>query len=275
MASLGARAVVFCFPIVLGWLPLAAQSSSYHLEFDDPKSGPQEVVLVNDSEKPIEAFVASQRCQRAHGGSRAEGSEDTLFFSGLRDDIRAADRSGPPPSGLLDPGARWRTFLVMMPERGDCQNQITAVLFSDGSFEGDDAAIRSLKAGRDGLAAAVHYWVDRISQEKPDGSTLYAMLAEVKDRLAADEAKRKKYPTTTQRDPSAQPLWEYWSSQATVEGDIELLFPKDLSLEKPSETLRKIANMMTSWKIKIDSNLALQKLNAVFPPITESSESSR
>lgn len=161
----------------------------------------------------------------------------------------------------------------MMPERGDCQNQITAVLFSDGSFEGDDAAIRSLKAGRDGLAAAVHYWVDRISQEKPDGSTLYAMLAEVKDRLAADEAKRKKYPTSTQRDPSAQPLWEYWSSQATVEGDIELLFPKDLSLEKPSETLRKIANMMTSWKIKIDSNLALQKLNAVFPPITELSES--
>jgi hypothetical protein len=160
----------------------------------------------------------------------------------------------------------------MMPERGDCQNRITAVLFSDGSFEGDDAAMRSVKAGRDGLAAAVHYWADRISQEKPDGSTLYAMLAEVKERIAADEAKRKKYPTITQRDPSAQPLWEYWSSQATVERDIELLFPKDLSREKPSETLRKVANMMNAWKTKIDSNLALQKLNTIFPPISESSE---
>jgi hypothetical protein len=83
---------------------------------------------------------------------------------------------------------------------------------------------------------------------------------------------RKKYPTITQRDPSAQPLWEYWSSQATVERDIELLFPKDLSREKPSETLRKVANMMNVWKTKIDSNLALQKLNTIFPPISESSE---
>jgi hypothetical protein len=35
MSSLRARAILFCLRVILGWLPLAAQSSSYHLEFDD------------------------------------------------------------------------------------------------------------------------------------------------------------------------------------------------------------------------------------------------
>jgi hypothetical protein len=92
MPSLGARAVVFCFPVILGWLPLVAQSSSYHLEFDDDKLG-QRVILVNDSEKPMEAFAASQRCQRARGGSGADGSKDILFYpsEGGGSDMQAAD----------------------------------------------------------------------------------------------------------------------------------------------------------------------------------------
>ena len=184
----------------------------------------------------------------------------------------AADRSGPPPSEVLDKGARWKTFLIMMPERGDCQNRINAVLFSDGSFEGDDAAVRSLKAGRDGLAAAVRYWADRIDREKPDGSTLNALLAEVRERVAADQAKEKKYPISVNRDPSAPPLWEYWASWATVEGDIELRFPKDFGQEKPSATLRKVTDMINEWKTKIDGNIALQKLNVVIPAISESED---
>jgi hypothetical protein len=68
MSSLGVRAVVLCFSVILlsltlGCLPLAAQSSSYHLETDDRISGWQQVVLVNDSEKPIEAYAAYQHCQ--------------------------------------------------------------------------------------------------------------------------------------------------------------------------------------------------------------------
>jgi hypothetical protein len=269
MSSLRERAVVFCFPVILGWLPVAAQSSSYHLEFED-YAGSKQVILVNDSEKPIEAFAASQRCQ---GGSGAGGVRDILFYPSKDIDMQAADRSGPPRSGVLDTGARWSTLLVMMPERGDCQNRITAVFFSDGSFEGDDSAVRSLKAGRDGLAAGVHYWADRISREKPDGSTLNALLAEVRERMAADQAKQYKYPTSVHRDASAQPLREYWESWLTVERDIESRFPNDLGQEKPSATLRKVADMINGWKTKIDGNIALQKLNAVFPAISESSES--
>jgi hypothetical protein len=272
MSSLGVRAVVFCFPVILGWLPVAAQSFSYHLEFED-NAGSKQVILVNDSEKPIEAFAASQRCQKAHGWSGSDGIRDILFYPSTDIDMQAADRSGPPRSGVLDTGARWSTLLAMMPERGDCQNRITAVFFSDGSFEGDDAAVRSLKAGRDGLAAGVHYWADRISREKQDGSTLNALLAEVRKRMVADQAKQQKYPTSGHRDSSAQPLWEYWASWVTVERDIELRFPKDLGQEKPSATLRRVADMINGWKTKIDGNIALQKLNIVFPAISGSSES--
>jgi hypothetical protein len=261
MSSLGVRAVVFCFPVILGWLPVAAQSFSYHLEFED-NAGSKQVILVNDSEKPIEAFSASQRCQKAHGWSGSGGIRDILFYPSKDID-----------SGVLDTGARRSTFLAMMPERGDCQNRITAVFFSDGSFEGDDAAVRSLKAGRDGLAAGVHYWADRISREKPDGSTLNSLLPDVRGRTVADEAKQQKYPTSGHRDSSAQPLWEYWANWVTVDRNIELRFPKDLAQEKPSATLRRVADMINGWKTKIDGNIALQKLNIVFPAISESSES--
>jgi hypothetical protein len=272
MSSLGVRAVVFCFPVILGWLPVAAQSASYHLEFED-NAGSKQVILVNDSERPIEAFAASQLCQGATGVSGSGGIRDILFYPSKDIDMQAADRSGPPRSGVLDKGARWSTLLAMMPERGDCQNRITAVFFSDGSFEGDDAAVRSLKAGRDGLAAGVHYWADRISREKPDGSTLNALLAELRERMAADRAKQYKYPTSGHRDSSAQPLWEYWESWLTVERDIKSRFPNDLGQEKPSTTLRRVADMIGGWKTKIDGNIALKKLNIVFPPISESSGS--
>jgi hypothetical protein len=275
MSSLGVRAVVFGLPVILGSLPVAAQSSSYHLEFED-NAGSKQVILVNDSQKPIEAFAASQRCQKDNGWSGAGGSGDILFYPSNGDggDMQAADGSGSPRSGVLDTGARWSTQLAMMPERGDCQNRITAVFFSDGSFEGDDAALRNLKAGRDGLAAGVHYWAHRISREKPDGSTLNSLLAEVRERVVADEAKQLKYfRTSSHGDSSAQPLREYWASWVIVERDIELRFPKDIAHEEPSATLRRVADMINGWKTKIDGNIALRKLNAVFPVVSVSSQS--
>ena len=49
-------------------------------------------------------------------------------------------------------------------------------------------------------------------------------------------------------------------------------FPKDLSPEIAGEYFRKVADEINQWKKKIDGNLALQKLNVVFPPISESGD---
>jgi hypothetical protein len=47
-----------CIPLILGYLPLAAQSSSCHLEFS------RDLILVKDSEKVIEAYSVRQRWDR-------------------------------------------------------------------------------------------------------------------------------------------------------------------------------------------------------------------
>jgi hypothetical protein len=63
---------VFCLPVILGSLPVAAQSSSYHLEFED-YAGSKQVILVNDSEKPIEAPLWRPNDAEAGAGPAASG----------------------------------------------------------------------------------------------------------------------------------------------------------------------------------------------------------
>jgi hypothetical protein len=281
MSMLRARAVLFCLPFILGWLPLAAQSSSYHLELDDPKAGPQQVILVSDSEKSVDAFAASQQCPRRPDGtgSAAYANHDILdspFLKGVSSDMRCADgrlARGP----VLETGECWRTALFMSPQKLDCQNEVTAVIFSDGSLEGEDAAVRGLKAHRDGLAAGVHYWAGEISREKPDGSTLLALFNEVERSKAEDQRKQREYHyqprLMLEKDESALPqalLWLYWSGRAQVDSDLELRFNSLIKgssdVKTASEALRKIADEIDQWKTKIDSNPAQQKLNIDFPP---------
>ena len=267
MSWLGARAILFCVPVILGGLPLAAQSSSYHLEFDDRT--PSRAALVNDSAKSIEAFVALQRCQKPGSYSGFDNSRDILDIPrGVGSEILAAD-GHPARSGVLETGGRWQTNLAIFPENGDCRNHVSGVLFSDGSFEGEDAGVRGLKAWRDGLAAAVHHWADRINQEKPDGSTLEALHDELKRRKSEDQMKLRKYKSDIRIDDPPQLLWQYWSGWLAVETNLEFRLSKDLSEGKADENFRKLADEINHWKMKIDGNLALQKLNIVFPAISE------
>jgi hypothetical protein len=282
MSSLGARAIVFCFLVILGWLPLAAQSSSYHLESDDRAAGRQPVILVNDSEKSIEAYGASQLCFKAkvYTGVPNE-SRDILDnpFNGAASGMRAPDGSGPARSGVLETGARWRTNMATLPD-WDCRTQVNAVLFSDGSFEGEDTAVRGLKARRDGLAAAIHYWADRISREKPDGSTLDTLHDELKKRKAEDLLKQGKYRAQSNLTfegavPPVPPpvLEQYWSGWLSVDTNLEFQLSRYFTHENAGESFRKLADEINQWKTKIDGNLALQKLNVAFPVISESSQS--
>jgi hypothetical protein len=253
---------------------LAAQSSSYHLEFDDRilRLPHQLLTLVNDSEKPIEAFESSQRC---HKGRFYSGNDDSFdILDHLQGDIQATDGSVPPRSRVLETGERWRTVVAFSPENRACHIQVKAVLFSDGSFDGEDAAVQGLKAQRDGLAAGIHYWADKIRREKPDGSTLDVLLAEVRQRMVEDKMKQRKYPIDIRLEDPPPLLWQYWSGRLAVERNMEfqLLLTKHLSQDKASEYLRNVADAINQWGKKIDGNFALQKLNIVFPAIYQSAD---
>ena len=142
------------------------------------------------------------------------------------------------------------------------------MFFTDGSFEGKDAAVRGLKALGDGEAANINYWIDRIKKEKPDGSTLGLLLNEIKRRVAYDIAEENKYPNHLDH-VRFRPLWEYWVGTWAVDFDIESLLTKDLSPVKPNELLERVTNYVEERKADIDGNQAMQKLNTVFPPISE------
>lgn len=279
MSSSVARTLVFCFPALLGCLPLAAQSSSYHLETDGKV---QRLVLVNDSEKSIEAYEASQLCfkPRVYSGM-PDASRDILNtpWGAGWGEIRAADGRWPVRSGVLEPGGRWYTEMASIPEKGDCRTEIHAVLFSDGSFEGEDAGVRGLKAKRDGIAAAIRHWADRISGEKPDGSTLEVLHDELRKSKAEHQMKRDEYRSQialsferVESPVPPEPMWMYWSGWLAVEWQFDFQLSRQLSQERAAEKLRKITDEINQWKTRVDGNLALQKLDKVFPAISESAD---
>jgi hypothetical protein len=102
------------------------------------------------------------------------------------------------------------------------------------------------------------------NRDKPDGSTLDALLAKAKRCIVEDQTKQRKHPLRLRYHDMPQPLWLYCSSWIRVESAAELNFPKDLSQEKASQSFRKVADLINRWKKKIDGNLAAKKLNVTF-----------
>ena len=259
MPAFALRHVAFCIPLIMGHLPMAAQNSSYHVEFEPQGSRSfSHLVLVNDSNKSIEAYSVLQTCGRYaqfDPNILGQGYQSSRFVP-LRGE-----------SGVIKPGERrtLRGGWSYRPGDRSCDAQVEAVLFTDGSFEGEDALVRGLKGLGDGEAASVNYWVDRIKSEEPDGSTLGLLLDEIKEHVADDKAEANRYPNRRYRD---RPLWEYWEGRLEVDLDIESLFPKDLSAVKPNDLLKRVTNYLEKRKTDIDGNETMQKLNTVFPPIS-------
>ena len=256
-------------------LQLAAQSSSYHVETYSGRGGPYPyLVLVNDSQKQIEAFAASQQCEHMTSGD----SRDVLGFSGTAtSDMMAPGEERPPRSGVLDTGARWITSIAFIPANGPCQEKIDAVIFSDGSFEGNADVMRTIKAGRDGYAAGVNYWADRIRQEKPGLAKLQAFSNEVNRRIPEEKRKANELFLRAQQGRHdaevTTPLsWYYWSGKQAVDVAVELNFLRNLSEEKASEDFGRLARFILAWQNKIERNVALKQLNYVFPPLSEVQE---
>jgi hypothetical protein len=252
MAVFALRQVGFCIPLIMGCLPLAAQSARPRLEFE-PQGSFFQLVLVNDSEKAIEAFSVRQTCDKSGEFTAA------ILYDGLRG-----------TSGIIQSGEHRGLGGGWKSPSGDlaCDAQLEAVFFADGSFEGNDAAVRGLKARGDGITASIHYWVDKIKREKSDGSTLGLLLDAIKQRLAADKAQQRRYPLNPEQ--GTPPLFrEYWEGRREVDSALEARFPADLSTVKTNELLQRVTDYMEKRKADIDGTEALQKLNTVFPPISE------
>jgi hypothetical protein len=147
---------------------------------------------------------------------------------------------------------------------------VNAVLFADGTFTGRQGSMRALKARRDGISASVNFWVERLARENPDGSTLNAIADEATGRVAKDREMEGVYPFVNFRDESPkQPLREYWIGRNQVDENIRQQLTHRPSTEPPRDRFRVVALDLYDWKKKIDSDVALQKLNSILPPISD------
>ena len=267
MTSLALRQVAVCFSAILGSSSLVAQTSGYHMRLEARPAGHPHVVLVNDSEKAIEAFASSQQCKT--GGFSA--ISDVLHSSRNPVGMEGGTEGKLHRTSVLQPGGRWLTDTEIIQDSGAlCEAaRIDAVLFTDGSLEGKQTAARALKARRDGISAAVKFWVSRIGAENPDGSSLSALIQDATRRVAEDRKKELLYPLLNfHDDPWGTPLYHYWVGRNQVDERVRQRLSQRINREQARAQLRVVSIDVNDWEKKIDNNIALRVLNSIFPTIS-------
>src|SRR5579863_6271375 len=201
--------------VFLACAHLAAQSGSYRLELSQAT---HRYILINDSRKPIEAFSASQSC--INGGDYS--GEDVLVCPGICSDVHGPDGRRPSKSGRLEPGGWWDTMAPMTSASKQgvetCRPRVDAVIFSDGSYEGEAAAVKSLQARRYGIADEVSYWAQRFREKDLSKSNAGALRLDAQRLVAGDHAEYlRASPSREVRSSPPTALQMYWSGRQVVD----------------------------------------------------------
>ena len=228
-------------------LPVFAQNPAYHLEFSDRTSG--WVILVNDSQKPIEAFTAKATC----GAMTTTPTYDALEFSGGGTTHPAV--KGLQPS-LIQPGERFFSLVNLAPQPSGCvwQAQVAGVIYADGTYDGEESAVRDLQARRAGIAAALQYWSNL--QLGGHEQTVALNGPTNAENLSQDDL--AKTWTYTCRDQPA--VCAYWSGRRQVDQNVSQLAQHKFLM----------GPYLDRWTAKVEADVAFKKLEPTFPsPITE------
>jgi len=248
------------------------QTPAYHMEYEESASGASRMVVVNDSDETIEAFHATERC--SNGGS--EQSADTLDFPLTS----SSSISGPDGrfarSGVVQPGGRWTSDLFL-PTTGNanCDIDVDAVLFGDGTYDGSKVAVEELKARRDGIAAGVRLWIEKVSTQDIAGPAEETLHTEAMRVTARDTARSNK----CQFGPHGQPVdfvsCGFWAGRVQVDINILQQFGHGAKTNGVPVDLSKVTEMLSRWSNKVDANVALKRLDVTFPPVAQATMNGR
>ena len=255
--------------VVSSGLPLIAQSSNYHMELVDVGPGITNTVLVNDSSQPIEAFHVLEKCDAGDGWWDRDVLSGPGAPGGTSSDIHGAHGRFSRTIGV-EPGGRWDGQHLGKDKGRECQERADAVIFADGSYEGDEASVRSLMAQRDGVAAELKYWAEKFKGENPDGSTLSSILAEARRRKKEDDAWLNSYRLYVNTEPEPL-LREYWLGRWLVDQNLLVHLPEELPADKASAIFIHAAGFIGDWKEKFDNDVSMKKLSLIFQPISVTS----
>ena len=252
MRNLSLRFASLSIFVSLCSLPVFAQTPAYHLELSDGTSG--WVILVNDSQKPIEAFTATATC----GAMTTTPTYDALEFSGGGTSHPAV--KGLQPS-LIQPGQRFFALVNLAPQPSGCawKGHVAGVIYADGTYDGEEIAIRDLQARRAGIAAALEYWTNfQLGHEQ----TVASNGVNNAEELSQDDlAKTWAY---TCRDQPA--VCAYWSGRRQVDHNVA----ERMKHNAP------ISPYLDRWTAKFDANVAFKTLEVTFPsPLSERDAATR
>jgi hypothetical protein len=242
MSNLSLRFAAFGAFLSLVSVPVFAQNPAYHVEFSDRTSG--WVILVNDSQKPIEAFTVKARC----GAISATPTYDALEFGG-------GGTSHPAVKGLqpavIQPGQRFFAEVNLAPQPSGCawQGQVAGVIYADGTYDGEESAVRDLQARRAGIAAALEYWSN--AQLVGHEQTVAANGQNNAERLSEEDLS-KTWAYTCRDEPS---VCAYWSGKRQV----------DQNVAKQMKGGAAVNAYLDRWIAKFDADAAFKTLEAAFP----------
>lgn len=267
--------LVLCQVTLLGWTGLKGQSRSYHVELSessiksDSGNKVSNVVVVNDSDKPIEAFHLTKRCETVSGGNRVEGGarHDTLFGPGTQEGFYGPDGKMKMQSSVVQPRGRFvsGTTIFSGPETQECDAQVDAAIFADGSYEGDEAQIRGLEARRDGIEVTIGYWANRLDPEDASERNLNSVLTEAKLRAANEGVQAQHHISWNPDYPDASAAWNYWTGRDEADLFLVTNLPAYINDDASAARYKSVANDVRRWRENIEGNLAKKKLDAIFP----------
>jgi hypothetical protein len=269
--------LIFRLGILTVSLPISGQSS-YHVEIAEAPNVPigtlKLVVLVNDSQKVIEAYHAKADCKSSDGSGppsrvRDEQSYDALSFAADSMAMMGPGGKSIAQGFLIMPGGHFVTGMLLGPESSGCtwQAEADAIFYTDGTYEGADSSVRNLQAHRDGIVASVRFWEQILREpDMPDDPTVAA-----DQRVAAIEAeaeRRKEQDMRGVRYPGCanSPLaCEYWRGWQAVDGNVLNYAKTSRANRPPNEVYRRIAQFIDRLNRKINNDASLKTLDTIFP----------
>jgi hypothetical protein len=264
------RTVVYSMAFLLCAAPIAAQS--YHLEFVKSDRGWVNMRLMNDSDKLLVAFMHSTQCPNAimSPSSKAVVGGMADSMGGHSSLMHSANGSFSQKPGI-ERGGWWEigklATVKVDGEDRECEEQMDVVLFADGTYEGSEADLQSIKAHRDGVAASVMYWFDRFNRENPDGSTLETLRTELK-QVQKQDSEKSTHVHALPEDadgPAIPPERWYWLGKQGMDDGILAWFPPESSTYNAPDCFRRVTGLLNERKTEIDSDEAQKKLAAIFP----------
>lgn len=233
---------------------LIAQERGYHTELSDGTSG--WIILVNDSQKPIETFSLTGKC----GTISTEFVHDSLDGSRTGSLHPAAGKQ----SDTIKPGERFFSITKLLPQSSGCtwKVEVNAAIYTDGTYDGDENVVRALQARRDGILAAAQDWTERLEVEFARKTAAEIVIADAK-RLAEEDLKKMMAPSC-----SSKPLaCGYWQGRRHVDANVAL------HLERSNKDLDAVyawnIQDIERWRKKIDTDGAFKRMDAIFPIMAE------